>query len=104
MTFIYDIFRWLGKATEDSATGLPSVKRVIFAMVVTFLLGVTCGTSAVAIWTAYQYSGNDFIKTVSTLLSFTENMSAMLLAAVTTGYIGGKVAEKSKGAQNASQD
>lgn len=96
MTFIFNLFRWLGKAAEDSTTGLPSVKRVMFAMVVTFLLGIICGTSGVTIWTVYINEGRDYVKTVDAMLSFVENISAMLLAAVTTGYVGGKVVERKR--------
>lgn len=96
MKFVYKLFRWLGQASEDSRTGKPSVKRVMFAMVITFLLGIVCGTSSVTIWTVYVNEGRDFIDTIKALLSFIENIAAMLLAAVTTGYVGGKAVEKKK--------
>lgn len=94
MSIAMTVLRWLGKAVEDSKSGLPSVKRVMFAMVVTFLLGSTCGMLITAAWIIWLAKLTDPLDVIKAVLPFVENMSLMLLTAVTTGYIGGKVVEK----------
>lgn len=86
---------WLSAFVADGKTGLPSVKRVGFAMSVTvlsFVMGMIGGVISVVTWDSHgSPQAIELVRIVSGTL---EVLAGLVLTAVTTGYVAGKAVER----------
>lgn len=89
------VMRWLGRIVEEGSTGRPSVKRFGFALCVTVLsavIGLFGGVMGGVAWMAH--GSEQAIELVRILANSLEVVAGLVLAAVTTGYVGGKAVER----------
>ncbi len=88
------LFTWLMRVCEEGSTGRPSAKRFGLLLSITVLsavMGVFGGVLAGITWVAD--SGNS-LELARLLANSLEVIAGMVLAAVTTGYVGGKALER----------
>lgn len=88
---------WLGSFVTDGSSGLPSVKRLGYAMSVTilsFVMGAIGGVISVVTWESHGTpQATELVRIIASTL---EVLAGLVLTAVTTGYVAGKAVERAK--------
>lgn len=98
------LVKWFGSVLNDSRTGQPSAKRFGMVLAITVLCGVMGMIGGVICGVTWAAHGSDkAVELVRIVSGSLEVIAGLVLAAVTTGYVGGMAVEN-KGRKDESAD
>jgi len=98
------LVKWFGSVLNDSKTGEPSAKRFGMVLAVTVICCVMGAIGGVICGVTWAAQGTDrAVELVRITSGSLEVLAGLVLAAVTTGYVGGMAVEN-KGRKDESAD
>lgn len=89
------LLQWLASALSDGSSGLPSIKRLGFFLIVCCMTSLFCGVLlGMTGLTLYWLPVKESYAAMKLIMDAFMQLMFYAICAVTSGYVGGKMVEK----------